>query len=99
MKHQIDHLEARRREIVASLRERIIASGIPRTRLAVAARLSEMTLRDFDRADWNPRPETIRKVDSFLNGHAEDRKTIRFVPSGRKGRTAKTADRPTGEAA
>jgi hypothetical protein len=99
MPHLIDHLEARRREIVASLRERMIASGIPRTRLAIAAGLSEMTLRKFDEPGWSPKDETIRKLDTFLSGRAESRTPIRNKGSDCKPSPTDGAEDPAREAA
>lgn len=73
-------------------------TGIPRTRLSLAAGLSEMTLRSYDRDGWDPSPDTIRKVEALLQALAEDRSTIREVRFRRKP-PVRAAERPPGEAA
>jgi len=96
MNHPIDQLEAWRREIVAALRERIIASGIARHRLAVLAGLSDRALKNFDRADWNPKPDTIRTLDAFLDSlgtYPTTRTTIRAAPQKLKGQESEVRPR------
>ena len=36
------------------------------SRFAVEAGLAPNTLRDFHSPDWNPRPETIRKLEALI---------------------------------
>lgn len=97
--HSIDHLEARYREIIDSLRERIVATGIPKTRLSVEAGLSEMTLRRFEESTWTPSPKTIRKLETYLSALAEHRNIVRFVEDDCKGSKRATAQRPSEVAA
>jgi transcriptional regulator with XRE-family HTH domain len=66
MRHPIDHLEEQRREIVAVLRKRMIACGLSRRRLAVLSGLADRALKNFEDDGWNPKAETIRKIDAFL---------------------------------
>jgi 3,4-dihydroxy 2-butanone 4-phosphate synthase/GTP cyclohydrolase II len=79
---------------LASLRRRITESGIPRTRLALKAGLSEMALRNYDRPDWNPNAATIRLIEAFLD--AEDRREVRDCAAESK---RPAAQRPASEAA
>src|SRR4051812_2881694 len=97
--HPIDHLEARRREIVAALRERIVRSGIPRHTLAVRAGLADRALKRFDQDGWDPKAETIRKLDTYLDTLAEDRSRIRPSGSDCKGPGGGISERPSDVAA
>jgi 3,4-dihydroxy 2-butanone 4-phosphate synthase / GTP cyclohydrolase II len=52
--------------IVEKLRSLVTDGGLSRSGLARAAGLHANTLRDIDRADWNPTSDTLRKLESYL---------------------------------
>jgi 3,4-dihydroxy 2-butanone 4-phosphate synthase / GTP cyclohydrolase II len=53
-------------QLINKLRTLVTEGGLSRSGLARAAGLHANTLRDLDRADWNPTAETLRKLESYL---------------------------------
>ena len=48
---------------IARIRAFAAAQGWSRSRLATEAGMSDTVLRHFDRPDWNPTVETLRKLE------------------------------------
>jgi 3,4-dihydroxy 2-butanone 4-phosphate synthase / GTP cyclohydrolase II len=53
-------------QLIEKLRSLVTDGGLSRSGLARAAGLHANTLRDLDRADWNPTADTLRKLESYL---------------------------------
>ncbi len=53
-------------ELIEKLRNLVSDGGLSRSGLARAAGLHANTLRDFDRPDWNPTADTLRKLETYL---------------------------------
>jgi 3,4-dihydroxy 2-butanone 4-phosphate synthase/GTP cyclohydrolase II len=53
-------------QLIEKLRRLVTEGGLSRSGLARAAGLHANTLRDLDRADWNPTAETLRKLEAYL---------------------------------
>lgn len=57
-------------QAIENVRSFAIAKGWSRWKLATEAGLHQNTLRYFDREDWNPRVETLRKLEAIAEGEA-----------------------------
>lgn len=53
--------------LVQTLKAEALAVGLPKSRLAEAARLHANTLRDLERDKWNPSLSTLRKLEVYLS--------------------------------
>lgn len=54
------------RSLIVSVRQRIAASGVAPGRISRAAGLSDKTLRDYRRDDWNPTMATVAALEAAL---------------------------------
>ena len=53
-------------DVIRRIRAYAASQGWKKSRLAVEAGMVDTTLRDFDKADWNPTLETVRRLEAII---------------------------------
>ena len=53
-------------QAIARIRAYADSKGWKKSRLAKEAGMIDTTLRDFDKAEWNPTAETLRRLEAII---------------------------------
>jgi 3,4-dihydroxy 2-butanone 4-phosphate synthase / GTP cyclohydrolase II len=54
-------------ESINKIRAYVNSNGLTKSGLSKLAGLSKNALHNFDREDWNPRADTLRKLENLIN--------------------------------